>query len=372
MKEAGGSTRPARPWHVIWSPAIPVLALLSGNFGGLMPQAAIRSVVLTVGISVTATLILGRLVRDYQRAALAVSTVILISLSMATAWELSTWLNFPFLPPLLLLWAFLVAGYFLRVSRNIEGFTTFANALSLCTLIFVVWPTAVQQTRRWRQPTVTFGPIDIPAALPDRPRPDIYILILDAYGRADVLREDYHFENTLVPELEKLGFNVPPKAASNYAQTALSLASSLNLEYLPTLLEKQVSVGEPRARLADLISRNRVFDTFTTAGYRIRSYSSEYGLLQPQMVDERPHPTLFMSDFEYGFYEATALPMLFAMAGRPVGTIPFALHRHHIRWTLDVWYLLAFDGRIGSGRSFLADLETHQIISVRDFSVRTG
>jgi NAD(P)-dependent dehydrogenase (short-subunit alcohol dehydrogenase family) len=44
----------------------------------------------------------------------------------------------------------------------------------------------------------------------------------------------------------------------------------------------------------------------------------------------------------------------------------------HPRWTLDVWYLLAFDGRIGSGRSFLADLETKQIISVRDFSVRTG
>ena len=219
--------------------------------------------------------------------------------------------------------------------RTSKDSRAFANALTLCTAIFVAWPTAVQQTRRWRQPTVTFGAIDISAALPDRPRPDIYILILDAYGRADVLRDYYHFENTLVPELEKLGFTIPPKAASNYAQTALSLASSLNLEYLPTLLEKQVSVGEPRARLADLISRNRVFETFTTAGYRIRSYSSEYGLLQPQIVDERPHPTLFMNDFEYGFYEATALPMLFAMAGRPVGTIPFALHRHHIRWTLD-------------------------------------
>ena len=44
----------------------------------------------------------------------------------------------------------------------------------------------------------------------------------------------------------------------------------------------------------------------------------------------------------------------------------------HVRWTLDVWYLLAFDGRIGSGRSFLADLESKQIVSVRDFSVRTG
>lgn len=44
----------------------------------------------------------------------------------------------------------------------------------------------------------------------------------------------------------------------------------------------------------------------------------------------------------------------------------------HARWTLDVWYLLAFDGRIGSGRSFLADLDTRQIVNVRDFSVRTG
>ncbi len=44
----------------------------------------------------------------------------------------------------------------------------------------------------------------------------------------------------------------------------------------------------------------------------------------------------------------------------------------HERWTLDVWYLLAFDGRIGSGRSFLADLETQRIVAVRDFSVRTG
>lgn len=44
----------------------------------------------------------------------------------------------------------------------------------------------------------------------------------------------------------------------------------------------------------------------------------------------------------------------------------------HERWTIDVWYLLAFDGRIGSGRSFLADLETKEVISARDFSVRAG
>lgn len=44
----------------------------------------------------------------------------------------------------------------------------------------------------------------------------------------------------------------------------------------------------------------------------------------------------------------------------------------HPRWTLDVWYLLAFDGRIGTGRSFLCDLDANQVVAVRDFSVRTA
>jgi hypothetical protein len=44
----------------------------------------------------------------------------------------------------------------------------------------------------------------------------------------------------------------------------------------------------------------------------------------------------------------------------------------HDRWTLDVWYLLAFDGRVGTGRSFLVDIDSKQIVAIRDFSVRTG
>lgn len=44
----------------------------------------------------------------------------------------------------------------------------------------------------------------------------------------------------------------------------------------------------------------------------------------------------------------------------------------HTRWTLDVWYLLSFDGRVGTGRSFLVDLDTEEVALVRDFSVRTA
>lgn len=44
----------------------------------------------------------------------------------------------------------------------------------------------------------------------------------------------------------------------------------------------------------------------------------------------------------------------------------------HECWTLDVWYLLAFDGRVGTGRSFLVDLDSQSMVVARDFSVRTG
>jgi hypothetical protein len=44
----------------------------------------------------------------------------------------------------------------------------------------------------------------------------------------------------------------------------------------------------------------------------------------------------------------------------------------HPNWTLDVWYLLAYDGRMGSGRSLLVDLIDRRVVAVRDFSVRAA
>ena len=49
------------------------------------------------------------------------------------------------------------------------------------------------------------------------------------------------------------------------------------------------------------------------------------------------------------------------------------------RWTVDVWWLTAFDGRIGKGWSFLVDTDPegegskeHKIVAQREFTVRTA
>ncbi len=43
---------------------------------------------------------------------------------------------------------------------------------------------------------------------------------------------------------------------------------------------------------------------------------------------------------------------------------------HHHRWTVDVWYLVSYDGMFGKGKSFLVDIETEQVVAVREFTVR--
>jgi hypothetical protein len=64
--------------------------------------------------------------------------------------------------------------------------------------------------------------------------PDIYFIILDAYGRADVMSDMYGYDDE--PFLERLrsrGFYIADASYSNYAMTHLSMAATLNMDYLP-------------------------------------------------------------------------------------------------------------------------------------------
>jgi hypothetical protein len=63
--------------------------------------------------------------------------------------------------------------------------------------------------------------------------PDIYYIIFDRYASLRTLRESYHYDNTpFVAHLESRGFFVASESRANYHRTYLSLAASLNMEYL--------------------------------------------------------------------------------------------------------------------------------------------
>ena len=65
------------------------------------------------------------------------------------------------------------------------------------------------------------------------PLPDIYYIILDAYANPAVLKELFDYDNSdFIDYLEKSGFYVAYNSKANYPMSHMSIASSLNMNYI--------------------------------------------------------------------------------------------------------------------------------------------
>lgn len=99
--------------------------------------------------------------------------------------------------------------------------------------------------------------------------PDVYYIILDGHGREDVLKDLYGIaDGTLAQGLRDRGFYVADKSHSNYVQTELSLASSLNMRHLSDLIEKDPGENE-RGPFDKAIESNAVQRIFDGLGYEL-------------------------------------------------------------------------------------------------------
>ncbi len=111
------------------------------------------------------------------------------------------------------------------------------------------------------------------AAIPDNfqhtgPKPDIYYIILDGYLRDDVMNKYWDFDNSeFINFLTNTGFYVAPKSRSNYPNTGFSLASSLNMEYLPINLQVDTARNFNNIPFIEAIRDNRVVSFLKSMGY---------------------------------------------------------------------------------------------------------
>jgi hypothetical protein len=105
--------------------------------------------------------------------------------------------------------------------------------------------------------------------------PDIYYIVLDGYGREDVLGEIFGIDNSdFTSYLASRGFVVPSQAQANYMQTALSLASSLNLGYMDDLASQLGPRSQDREPLVELVRHSVVRKKLAEIGYEIVALSS--------------------------------------------------------------------------------------------------
>lgn len=106
-------------------------------------------------------------------------------------------------------------------------------------------------------------------------RPNIYHLVLDSYGRNDVLKVLYNYDNSsFLSELEKRGFRIIPKAKSNYGFTLLSLTSCFNLSYLDNLAQDFKDEPGNVVPLVDLFHHSYLRTFLRENGYTFVAFDS--------------------------------------------------------------------------------------------------
>lgn len=141
---------------------------------------------------------------------------------------------------------------------------------------------------------------DRPADLRSVSGPDIYLVLLDGYPRADVLSSRFDIDNSqFTNELEQRGFDVAVNTRSNYSITWLTVASLFEMDYVQDLPElRGVSpVGAAQYRiLGQLLNSSTVLRELRESGYRIVSVPSAYSdiaLTNADFVYETVGPTWF-------------------------------------------------------------------------------
>jgi hypothetical protein len=337
---------------VLVAPVVPLLQFFRGSGSGATPHTLVWPIIAIPAMALVAWLALAFLLRNARTSALFVTLLTLATFGYFSVSDLADYLDQRVVIPVTYLVVAVCAGLIWRAgSRVVAWLTVCANVVFLATTLLLAGSIARDELRVARATSLERPtPLVFTSTRTSKELPDIYILILEGYARADVLRHSYGFENDLVAELRSLGFFVADEAAGNYAQMTQSLASALNLEYLPALLGRDVSEVNLRRRLGELITHNRVFTALHSAGYRIRGYESEYAFLRPQPADARPGPLVRFTNFEYRFYEASVFPRLLQGVGLSRGLIPAAVHRQHLRWVLD---RLAAEPVDGDGRPTL-------------------
>jgi hypothetical protein len=96
-------------------------------------------------------------------------------------------------------------------------------------------------------------------------QPDIYYILPDAYTRSDVLKAEYGYDNQpFIDNLISKGFFIPSESCSNYAQTHLSLPSTLNMDYLQNL-----KVGNRLDKRQDMMLDSAVARFLKSGGYKL-------------------------------------------------------------------------------------------------------
>ena len=237
------------PVHPILVSVYPLLHVYSNNFSTVSVSQLTEPLLILTGLGLLVWAVAAGAQRSLTAGALTASLTMLMALLYR-----HFWVAFSNLTQIsinedysLLIWCYLwltLAVIIWKKRTRCARASQFANVFS----IVLVAPALLSLTVGWARSDhrgLRFGESSRVAAIDEtviedfrswkraeEQPPDIYYIILDGYGRHDRLQEIYNYDNQpFLEELRQRGFFVAQRSTSNYPKTAISLTSSLNMDY---------------------------------------------------------------------------------------------------------------------------------------------
>jgi hypothetical protein len=109
-------------------------------------------------------------------------------------------------------------------------------------------------------------------------KPDVYLLLLDAYSGQITLKNDFSYDNSkFYEQLEARGFFVQQESFSNYPNTELSMPSIMNMGYFDFISKIQGEESRDDRLIKKLWNENKVMQIFHANEYEIYSFHGRLG-----------------------------------------------------------------------------------------------
>lgn len=315
------------PVHPLLLAAYPVLFLYGQNLGELEPSDLVGPLAAIVLAALVALIIGAFLVHDGRRAALVVSALaatlllyghvagILGPLGVRAAILQGGWIGLIGVTVVIAVKA--GSDRLAMVTRGLNVVTAVLVTLALVSIV----PAEIARTSRSLAPA---APIQGGAGTGR----DIWYLVFDRYGSARSLDLLYGIDDR--PFLDRLharGFEIATDSHANYVKTALSLAATLNVDYIDDLAAAQDPASQDHGPIYRHLSDHAVGHFLRARGYRYVHLGSTYDPTETSVLADLNPRIDGPPDFVDALFDMSAVP---AIARRlRIRTSVSARERHH-------------------------------------------
>jgi len=299
------------PFYPLLFALFPVLSLAAHNIQEIALDVVVRPLLISFVLCLIIFVLLRALLRGWPRAALITLICLLFfftygqvydKLKSLSPFSLSFFRHRTLLPA----YGVLASGLMWLVWKKLKqpaAWTFGLNIFSIYLLIYPLFVISSNAVQQWSADaalkTSTLRPVS------GAQKPDVYYIILDAYGRQDVLRDILNYDNSpFLDALRERGFYIADCSQSNYGYTEYSIPSSLNYDYLETL-----GAAAHKDRIA-LLKHGAVRSFFEADGYQVVAFPTGWNITEWTDADlyiDYEHPVTALTEFETLFVKTTVL-----------------------------------------------------------------